>query len=696
MSKKTKGLKSLAALAELTGSGEQKREKDRKKVTAEKVHAPYNFVPLGDTIIEIPSNNRVPREEINDAYYSGEFKYTVTARTPIMVSSGKEKDRLAFFRDAKSGQYAIPGSTVRGLIRSNVQILGMADVSDDIDDYRLMFREVGGGRDRILYNELIGLNNMQIVTGVKAGYIENMGNEYRITGVVIDKLDDAHGEMNYYTLSEEDVLRKKSSFPGLFPVSNFPLQNSSIGDKKTKDKKDERYLPYIIPITYDVSADCRVTKVDKEDGTGANKGFAVSTGEMWGSSVKEKRDRNGKIIYEKDDYGSFLLDKNGERIPVLQKRGNKKVIYIFPEEDTKKELGIFADSDPCIKAFQIDYEKKKNGLVSKDRNGNDVAKVCGEYQYTKKEFFALPETGKKRPVFYMEHAGRLYIGFTPRLRLLTERTIHDGIPKKRTEGRIDLAQSIFGYTDENGECSYKSKVSFTNALLMNGKEEQSDVSVVPGEPKPSFYPSYLAGDDDNAPKTYNSDEIRLRGIKQYWIRDSVIRSNIGKNTRVVTSFRPLPKGSVFEGTIRFSNLTEEELGLLLWSIQMDGAQLMNVGYAKPYGYGTVNVSLGKVRTIDPEKAYSLDSFCMEPYRDEGEEIKPDEFIRRYREYLEKKAGRKIRRINDFFYMKDSEIRPTEADMAYMELKEHSEGNVRNRETLPVPGKLIHKAKRSKE
>ena len=699
MSRNDNRIKSFDALRSIIGTEEQTQEPKVKSVKADKVHAPYNFVKLCDkTIIQIPAAARIPREAINEECFSGEIEYQITAKTPIMVSKGadgaQKKESLKFYRDEKSGKYAIPGSTMRGLIRNNVQILGMADVSDDIDDYRLMFREVGGGRDRKLYEELIGLNNEQIVTKVKAGYIENRGNGYRLTGTVVDAIDNRHGEMNYYTLSEEVVLGNRNNYPGLFPNGKLILQNKRIGSKEEPDSKNDDYLTYIIPITYNLSADNRVTRIEAEGGSCKHKGFAVSTGGMWGSKVDVKKNRDGEIIYKTDDFGKPLLDKNGNKIPKTTKKGNKKVIYIIPEESDDKVRGFFKESDPVIKAFQIDYEKKKNSLV--DKNGNrDIKKVCEKYQYYKKEFFDLPKVGVKKPVFYIEHADQLYIGFTPRLRLLTERTIHEGIPKKRDEDCIDLAQSMFGYIEADGKHSYKSKVSFTNALLQNGKEAEADVSIIPGEPKPSFYPSYLKGENEHAPKTYNSEEIKLRGIKQYWIRDHVIPAEIGDNKNVTSDFGPLPKGSVFKGCIRFSNLTKIELGLLLWSIKLNDTAEMNIGYAKPYGYGAVKVDRLKVKTIDLEKAYSSDAFTMEPFRDKDTEVNVDAFIEEYQKYLKEKAGdnyKKIGSIRDFFYLKDSANRPAEKDMEYMNLKEHGKNEVRSAATLPTPGKLINKVK----
>ena len=102
------------------------------------------FVPFYNGIIrryekayDLPAHNRMDRQLL-----SGEIHLTMTARTPVLVGSGKpEKEGdctvSTFFRNGQK-QYAIPGSTIRGLVRQNMQILGLGLVrvgrNDEIAD----------------------------------------------------------------------------------------------------------------------------------------------------------------------------------------------------------------------------------------------------------------------------------------------------------------------------------------------------------------------------------------------------------------------------------------------------------------------------------------------------------------------------------------------------------------------------------
>lgn len=99
-----------------------------------------------------------------------------------------------------------------------------------------------------------------------------------------------------------------------------------------------------------------------------------------------------------------------------------------------------------------------------------------------------------------------------------------------------------------------------------------------GEPKPSYYPGYVVGG-----KHYNHEDFRLRGYKQYWLKEVEATDDNGK-PRAATTIRPLPRGTKFSGTIRYKNLTEAELGLLLWCLRLEKGCYQSVGMAKPYGF----------------------------------------------------------------------------------------------------------------
>ncbi len=173
------------------------------------VGAPYNFVGFSDKTIEV--EGQISHNDTSSDLYSGEIVYEITAKTPINVGTGADKNTKVdgFYKNA-NGKYAIPGSTVRGLIRNNVQVLSLSSMNEDIDDYTMMYREVAAGADKDLYNETLGNDQIQyqghslsILKNVKGGYIKNDNGKYYIYPTVLkdDKISSEFKEMNYYVLT---------------------------------------------------------------------------------------------------------------------------------------------------------------------------------------------------------------------------------------------------------------------------------------------------------------------------------------------------------------------------------------------------------------------------------------------------------------------------------------------------------------
>lgn len=93
---------------------------------------------------------------------------------------------------------------------------------------------------------------------------------------------------------------------------------------------------------------------------------------------------------------------------------------------------------------------------------------------------AWPENGEIKPVFYIELDGKLYFGFTPRLRLFYEKEIYDGLSKEQRDNSLDYCKSMFGFATDNE--SYRSRLSFQEAVIDKNISENGKTAVVLGEP----------------------------------------------------------------------------------------------------------------------------------------------------------------------------------------------------------------------
>ena len=116
-----------------------------------KIRAPFQFVPFSTKVL-IPyrSADELPRHDaILPNLKSGEIHISLRAETPIFVSDGKRyPDNIQRFFRGANGKRMIPGSTLRGLLRENMQILGFGVIrpGEDLEDYQIYYREMAGAR----------------------------------------------------------------------------------------------------------------------------------------------------------------------------------------------------------------------------------------------------------------------------------------------------------------------------------------------------------------------------------------------------------------------------------------------------------------------------------------------------------------------------------------------------------------------
>lgn len=605
---------------------QNRHQKDRKKQDRQGqtkyVGAPYNFVPFYDKVFQYPENKLTKHNSVEEELITGEITYKIKAETPIMIDDGTGK----FFTDAK-GRYAIPGSTIRGLIRNNVQVLGLCSYDNDIDDYALMYRNVANGAEKQQYNNTLGAKQISVNDGekkyrigvllnVRAGYISNEGGKYVIYQTAVDSIKKEFKQMNYYVLSERKIVHDYLKYGEDFSFSYFRqngksiLQHEFVEFEKRgihyRGEKNKEYKPYYEPISYEVTHEKDIVAVGIP-GKFKKAGFAVSTGAM----------------------------------------NEKKAVYIIPEIDKTKECIIISEED--IRAFKIDLKKKENTLK----------------QFGGKEYFDLPKEGKMKPVFYIRLDGRLYFGFTPRLRLFYEHMLKEGLHQKWEADSVDYAMALFGYATP--EKSYKSKVSFSDAVLQGNIKQGTKKKLILAEPKPTSYLDYLK-QNGNTPVTYNTDHFELRGAKQYWLHKSLVptENNI-TNEKAASTITPLEQGAQFIGKVRFQNLTEDELGLLLWAIKLNQDSQMNVGKAKAYGYGRISLEITETVKVDMKRAYQSDTeLCLNPFT----KVDVDRAIEHYKTEINQYLGKPIDQlphIRDFFLMKDAGRIPDDKQTRYMKI-----------------------------
>ena len=579
-----------------------------------RVHAPYNFAPFSNKILfpysgigELPGHDTL-REDLK----SGEIQVTLRAETPVFVSDGNKEDPH-FFRGA-NGKFMIPGSTVRGMARANMQILGFGLIrrGEDLEDYQIYFREIATATGNIAeplkeyYADTLGIpyprnvkirKSVSIPQAVESGYIHCKNGKY------------------FVLPTAEQFIR----------VSRKHRDVQCFGSKNAR----------VVPVAYRVVNGSVKQILPVDQGIpGMQKGILLYTGKPVG------------------------------KVP--------NHLYLFSEENPEAQAIPVDPND--ILSYMEDLESRANNLKA-------------HYPVS---FWELPKEGRSKPVFFVRHQGHLYLGMSLFLRIGYQYPLSAGLPKHHREmiGQekipLDYPYAILGFAGK--EESYRSRVSVGDFTAVGDPKEQQRVRAILGGPKPSYYPGYVGGgknyNDVDPGSEDDKDRFQLRGYKQYWMKPVEPTAVPEGKEKVGTALRPLPEGTEFTGIIRFQNLTDIELGLLLWSIQLEEGCFQTVGMGKPYGYGRMQVRIDSLRTLDYDRLYG-DDLTGSPWKDETDQV--TRYIDAYDAGVLGTTGKKKKtahvrdraEIQDFFFLKRS-VRDGRSE-TYMELKEYQ--NVR--EPLPT-------------
>lgn len=654
------------------------------------VGAPYNFVALNQQVIsygkeQIPAHNsfRAAGVRQDEELYSGEIGYTIDAENDIFVGGPNGKE----FYQSISGKYAIPGSSIRGLIRGNMQILGMGSIEDDVDDYKLMYRKVGASSNSVLgkeYKKILGVRSFEtedghkisICANVQAGYLKFDGRKYHLIEIPGGPLKkDSDNKQNYYTLRESTIIgeyqrsqKNKTENPYAYLIEiaekhmmyrhdmeTYPFIPGEKGKAKP-GSQNLYYCPSVYEISFKVGSNNQIEKVGKP-------------GELIGRGCKE-----GLIL------SSGFIDK-------------KKTHYIIPAIDADDpNLQSHELQDEAIETYKHDFQAKEKLLGTTLTLPNDE-KVKERILAETKDFYRLPQKkGECRPIFFIEtdtDSGKsFHFGFTPYQRLFFRHTIKDGIPDSHKTGTPDYASAMLGYSkrQENGKNeARKGRVSFEDVELIpsdksageNAGKLKAAVQPILASPKPTSCPDYLKQDQKNG-ITYNSSRFTIRGYKQYWLHEHACASQTTTKEQQAAAFRPLGAGSRFHGTIRFKNLYADELGLLLWSLRLEKGSLQNIGKAKAYGYGKIQITIDSLKLLDLKKMYDSLTLDFEPYQTNLITASPEleseveNWIQKYRQTANNLlgSGKDIMNepsIRQFLLMKDGTRLPEEKKIRYMSI-----------------------------
>lgn len=476
--------------------------------------APYNFVPLNSTVIS--DNDSSVVTGIHDSYYyyerlTGYIECKLETLTPIYIRGGLTEEEVKSKKEAKkdnsnffspAGQIRIPGSSLRGMIRTLVEIASWG--------------KFGFFEDRNLYFR---------------GFADNCKN----------LREEYDSQMRSYDMESERTIYKMSA--GYMVKEGF------------------RYFIY------------------PAEKIGSN------NKQSDGITKAESLEKIKQIGKKRSEFTYYKLE-DGRSIVVSGSMPNKKHDWIINKIDRNIQN--------MIEIPEIDIQNY-NRDESRGNKVPDLLKLC----YDDKEV----------PCFYVEwlddeNNKRVSFGNTALFRISYQKSIGDHIPINgiKNKEKVDFANAIFGNTFEGEKDPdinpIAGRVFFEDAKLANPNEKCLMDEETPGillGPKPTSFQLYLEQDSNTKDelKHYNSG-TRIRGNKFYWHKsgekwEHKYHPQGNSNEKIKTKIRPVKPNTEFKFRIRYENLSESELGALLFALKLPEGCTHKIGMGKPYGLGSVKI-----------------------------------------------------------------------------------------------------------
>jgi len=527
--------------------------------------APYNFVSLANQVVEAPTPDRLSHDVPFSDGISGWLDLELTAHTPLCVGHTQTPDpqRGTLVRPFRTpdGELAIPGSSLRGLLRSVVEIAAFGKLQFVNTQRRYAVRDL---QNRQLYVDhmagVVGKHQGQplFASKTRAGFLVGGPEAPRIVPCQVARVE--HDELLRY-LRAGDRGRNAEQFQQVIG------KRSSLKEKYQAwgDKTDVRFT--LAP--------------EHEHPMSSGRGYlqfakavALGTG-----------DQQGQVVFS----GQIGARKDG--------KGKHREFLFYGADDTKA-LKVEPDTFADFEANHSDDQGEKHGGQTKPNE---------EWGYWKKTF----QSGGRVPVFYLvdenDRTRITSLGLAQMYRLAYKHSIGDAVRNSSREhlgARTDFAEALFGRAGTDDPLARRVTLGLFRA--QGNPELQEHGPTVQGAPKPTYYPAYVKqknvdakgrvprGQEDGKPRyqTFMDDGVELSGWKRYPVRPQVAVPPVPVKSKPTVWLRleAVAAGARFRGRLRVHNLRPVELGALLWALDFGGRPELrhSLGLGKAMGFGAVS------------------------------------------------------------------------------------------------------------
>lgn len=556
------------------------------------VKAPYNFVPLARHVCkacELGLTVPPSQDEPEDGALGGTIDMTLTCDTPVLVNWGPEREPgVKAFGRTPDGSPAIPGSTLRGMVRGVLEIAGFGKMAL-ADDARTSVRDLTPAT-RLDYGERVTVERADGAYEPlsRGGWLTIDGDTLVLTTCEFARIE--HDELSKISNNFKARVRENENIS-----SAEIIQQEFTGS------------PPEIPITQSL--------------------FVEKTAQNHKHGLKNKK--KPELGHKYLRYRRATVAAPSGLSGAFEKKCGTLVFTGMPSKDKHMEFFFFGPAPS--KVIPVPDEVWRGFLDVHERQ----EKVSDTWKWRK----AALGRGEAIPVFYLtgDNGEISHLGLAMMFKLPADtpigQMIENSSPDHRDPQVVDLAEAIFGRL-ESGKGKgdgWRGRVSFGWALAVAGtwREDETPTPATLARPKPGYAPAYVRQRDFQSDKgtelltvgtktdregrttdikaNYRSymawdpsgkDPVKeeIRGWKRYPVRGQphVPPPTVeGDSVSRLRPLRPVPGRAItFTFRLRYHNLHPVELGALLWAALWGGGEELRhaVGMGRPFGWGRARVT----------------------------------------------------------------------------------------------------------
>ncbi len=499
-------------------------------------HAPFNFVSAANPI----GWEKGPAHDAST--YSGTLTIKICALEPILVCGAQEQGKPRRFF-TRNGKPCIPGSSIKGVIRSMLEAMSMSHLSQ-ITPRKMSFRNLNSPAylDRFV-KRADGVS----VYRSRAGFLRKGSSGWEILPCEWAKVSTRELAKQQFefkpactqpTQRVEFLLNSPIAKRG---VANVLPQSADHAHPNPKDPNRSLQLRYRRVNAVTLGGDAKLVVAGHMSGRHFESIFYPPTQGASALSVE----------HAWEDFEAWL-DSHKRRRELFNQLRGKKAQEMYPHGIPVFWIESGARGNPTVEAFGFSQL------------------FCVPYKKSLTDLVEFPED-KEEP--------------------------------------FSLAEKIFGYADlklGTSSHSQRGRVSFGAAVCVKQTAPLRAERVIPGNPSPTCVGLYLEQQDaraiqrtakDDGLQTYDDDRSQLRGRKFYWHRPRAW-GNAAPNpsapadqSNVSAEYEPLDGGAEFETLLQFERLSQLELGAMLAAIELPEGHAHKIGLGKPFGLGSVRLSI---------------------------------------------------------------------------------------------------------